>query len=506
MKPFALAGSTAIALVLVAQAALAITPEEVWANWKAAAADAGQQITAAAEAKSGNTLEITDLKSVFPIPDSDLVLTTQIPKVALADMGDGTVSITFSESYPLTISEFGTTASPAGAEIEIGLPGASVIASGTADSVAYTFAMPTLTAKLIKATDADGKPVDASLDGTASGLAGAYVVEKQAGGSTLLDAGMVLEKIDIAAAATNPALSESFKASFSAAGISTKSKGVLLTPEAMEDMAKALVAGFAIDSQTETGALSFSAEFNDASGPNTWSGDLAGLNARIALDKTRVDYGFGMTGGKFAMSVPSEQIPPVDGTFGEIAFRLAGPLAKTDAPQDFSVLVRLIDVAASEAVWAMGGPFSTLPHDPLTAILDMNGKMGWKIDPLTMNDGGMTEVPVMPVLLFNADLTQFLLKFVGAEASATGALTFDNNDLVTWEGIPTPTGTITANMKGVNALIDKLVQIGLLPEDQVMGFRMMLAMFAKPGAGPDELVSEIEFKNKGLFVNGQQIR
>jgi hypothetical protein len=46
----------------------------------------------------------------------------------------------------------------------------------------------------------------------------------------------------------------------------------------------------------------------------------------------------------------------------------------------------------------------------------------------------------------------------------------------------------------------------MLGEDEAMGFRMGLAMVAKPGAGPDELVSQIEFKEGGLFTNGMRMR
>ena len=48
--------------------------------------------------------------------------------------------------------------------------------------------------------------------------------------------------------------------------------------------------------------------------------------------------------------------------------------------------------------------------------------------------------------------------------------------------------------------------MGIVSEDEAMGFRMGLAMVAKPGPGPDELVSEIEFKDGGLFANGQQLQ
>ncbi|MEY3533709.1 MAG: hypothetical protein RI979_1733 [Pseudomonadota bacterium] len=34
----------------------------------------------------------------------------------------------------------------------------------------------------------------------------------------------------------------------------------------------------------------------------------------------------------------------------------------------------------------------------------------------------------------------------------------------------------------------------------------MIAMFANPGAGEDELTSVLEFKDKGFFANGQQLQ
>jgi hypothetical protein len=48
--------------------------------------------------------------------------------------------------------------------------------------------------------------------------------------------------------------------------------------------------------------------------------------------------------------------------------------------------------------------------------------------------------------------------------------------------------------------------MGLLPEDQAMGFRMMLGMFTRPGAGGDQVTSLIEFRDGGIFANGQQLQ
>ena len=103
-------------------------------------------------------------------------------------------------------------------------------------------------------------------------------------------------------------------------------------------------------------------------------------------------------------------------------------------------------------------------------------------------------------------LLQVLAKAAGAEVSATGGLTFDNADLATFDGVPRPDGKVTVNIKGVTKLVENLIAMGILSEDDAMGFRMGLAMVAKPGPGPDELVSEIEFKEGGLFTNGMRMR
>jgi hypothetical protein len=90
--------------------------------------------------------------------------------------------------------------------------------------------------------------------------------------------------------------------------------------------------------------------------------------------------------------------------------------------------------------------------------------------------------------------------------AASGALQIDNSGATTFQGMPAPTGTINVDIKGVNKLIDNLIAMGILPEDQAMGARMMLGMFTRPGAEPDQVTSVIEFKDGGLFANGQQLQ
>ncbi|MFN4129622.1 MAG: DUF2125 domain-containing protein, partial [Paracoccaceae bacterium] len=104
------------------------------------------------------------------------------------------------------------------------------------------------------------------------------------------------------------------------------------------------------------------------------------------------------------------------------------------------------------------------------------------------------------------EVTELTVKFAGADLNGTGAMTFDNTDLTTFDGFPAPTGKIDLVIRGGNGLLDKLVAMGVIPQDQAMVTRMMIAMFAKPGEGPDVLNSSLEFRDKGFFANGQRLK
>ena len=66
---------------------------------------------------------------------------------------------------------------------------------------------------------------------------------------------------------------------------------------------------------------------------------------------------------------------------------------------------------------------------------------------------------------------------------------------------------VDLTLTGGNALIDKLIAAGLLPEEQAMGARMMMGLLAVPGQTPDTLNSRIEINAQGhVLANGQRIQ
>ena len=51
------------------------------------------------------------------------------------------------------------------------------------------------------------------------------------------------------------------------------------------------------------------------------------------------------------------------------------------------------------------------------------------------------------------------------------------------------------------------IQMGMLPQEQALGARMMMGVFATPGDGDDTLVSKIEVNDQGhVLANGQRLQ
>jgi hypothetical protein len=109
--------------------------------------------------------------------------------------------------------------------------------------------------------------------------------------------------------------------------------------------------------------------------------------------------------------------------------------------------------------------------------------------------------------LNSMNLNSLVLSLAGAELTGEGAFTFNNEDLESFGGMPAPTGAMDLKLVGGNGLLDKLVAMGFVPEDQALGARMMMGLFAVPGEGEDTLTSKIEVTEDGqVLANGQRLK
>lgn len=494
MTSFSWAGTTAVLALLAANPALAdVTPEEVWQNWQAFYASSGSTITTGAVERDGDTLVITGFTA--SIDGDGASSETTIAEIRLRDTGEGTVEVTMSDEATFT------SASPAaeddkamGATGTLRMPGLVGTVSGTPEDMAYAFTAPSMDIT-VEPTE-EGKPVgkvnillsDASSTYQLVGPADAQTLDGSFGATS---AAMNIEVID---GSTN------FVGSLNTADLAGKVSGNLTGIED-EEVSDALAKGFAIDTGLSYGALSYEFDITDESGPSRLVGGSAGGSFQMAMDATRLLLAAGGKNVEATFSGAQLPFPEVKLSYAESGFNLTMPIGKGDAPQDFSFLTKIVDLQVSDEIWAMFDPTGALPHDPATVVVDTAGKALLKSDLMSTPDDATPDAE-----LHALQVKEIIARFAGAELTGTGDFTFDNTDMTTFDGMPAPTGKLDLKLVGGNTLLDKLVAMGMIGEDEAMGARMMIAMFANPGAGADELTSVLEFKDKHFYANGQQLQ
>lgn len=495
--------SSAIALAFLATGASAdVTPQEVWASWQAMATAAGQELTVGNTSDTGSMIEATDVVIAYKDQMGGSASVT-FDKLTFSDNGDGTVNVTMPESYPMQLAFPTQEDGPGSMKLTVSQPGAQIVAGGSATETSYQITAPSTMITLDEITDESGTKLDTQAEVAVTDLAAKYAVT-QNGEETVLDSSFSSKSMVLKISGNAQDGSGGGTVDVSLADLTGATKGNLLSPELMANMAAALNSGFTIDSSLSFGAMAMTADIVESGSPAKMVANATGGGFVVAMDKTRLNYGSSLTGAKFTISGAEIPFPQVDLAFAESGFNVLMPVSKSDTPQDFSFLTKLVDFTVSEDVWGLFDPAGSLSREPASVIVDVKGTGLWTKD--IMDPEVQMEGMEPPGELYNLDLTQVLAKAAGAEVSAAGGLTFDNADLQTFGGIPRPDGKITLNIKGVNQLVDNLIALGILTDDDAMGFRMGLGMFARPGAGPDELVSEIEFRDGGLFANGMQLQ
>lgn len=495
--------TTALALVLTASGAMAdVTPEEVWESWQKLSTGAGQEMTVGATARNGDTLEVTDILVTFK-DELGGSFSASFDKMSFKDNGDGTVAMTMSDTYPLTLAFPPGQEGPSLIKLTVVQPGMVITAGGSATETSYDFAAPTVAMTLDEIKDETGAPVDLQANLAMTGMAAKYLVA-QDGDKTRLDSTFSLTAMTMNMTGTEAGGPGKGTGTLSLSDVTGSTKGNFLGAEVMANMAAALNNGFTTETSFKFGAMSINADIDDATSPVKLAGTATGGGLVLSVDKDKVNYGTNVTGLTMTASGPEIPFPEVSVSLSEYGFNILMPVSKSDTPQDFAFLAKLVDFTISEDVWGLVDPGALFSREPATVIVDLKGTGFWKqdiMDPAVQIEGGTP-----PGELSSLDLSQVFLKAAGAEVNATGGLTFDNADLTTFQGVPAPTGKINVDIKGVNAFIDNLINMGIITSDDAMGARMMMGLFTRPGAASDQVTSEIEFKDGGLFANGQQLQ
>ncbi|WP_199259909.1 DUF2125 domain-containing protein [Paracoccus binzhouensis] len=540
--------SSALALAAMTAPALAdVTSEQVWQSWVDYYQSLGYTVTEGTRDKSGDTLTLSEVAIKGGTPDSQVSFA--IPQVALSESGDGKVKTVFADT--LTGVANGTDEDGESYEVPftIAMPGNAIVTSGAPEDMTHEFDYPAIDLTLTTMTSGGKEtPLPVKL-GVADSTGTFHIV---AGAPAKYDYAMKSGKITFSGDVTSE---ESDKVKFEGSIDGAETSGEMAVPKGPdleEDMNAALKAGLAISGVLKAGALVASFDFSgtDENGqPTSGAGkyDGKGFDLSYALSQDGMSYQAGSDAGSFELTT-SDMPFPINYAIESGSFDMQLPVMQSDEAQPFKIAYSLTGLTLGDAIWNLFDAQGQLPRDPASLDLDVTGSMkvvkdlfdqappagdagGDAADAATdqATDGaadqateapaeegadptapggdaeGMAESAAEPSPMEPVEVTinQFALNALGAKVNAEGALKAPESGDMT-----TPVGEIHATYEGVNALVDKLGTMGLIPEDQIMGVRMVMAMFAKPVAeGEDKLETRLEFKEGGsIFANGQQIK
>lgn len=133
----ALGRTATLALLLGSTSALAdVTAADVWADWKGLMESYGMSLTVTSEAQSGGVLTVQGMTMGMDLPDGEMSGT--IDEVVFTERGDGTVGITMSPAYTMTLDARSGDGEAVQMTVTVTQDGMEMLASGDADRKTYT--------------------------------------------------------------------------------------------------------------------------------------------------------------------------------------------------------------------------------------------------------------------------------------------------------------------------------------------------------------------------------
>lgn len=494
---------SAIALGAITGAAYAqVTAEQVWENWRGFSSGMNQTVTTGAETRSGDRLTITD--AVFTVSDPEVEITSRFGQMFFRERGDGTVEITMSPSFILTVDSTEIAEDDVAIGMTFRQDGLQIIARDDDAGLRYDVAANSIAMAIdrFEAEDDDTVIQGGAMIGDVTGT---YLVGDP--GTDRFQSSFEAARItfDIQAESARNRSRVSVNAALTDASGDSNARLLSALVEDAETL-NGLPEGFELKAGYRIGSGSYKLDFSGPDGSAATIIDSGETTLDLRFDTQTLRYD--VTGGPTSIRVSGSAVPVPEATMSlagsKIGFTL--PVGQGDGPQDVSVVARLEKLEFGDDLWSLFDPAKVLPRDPATLIVDLAGTARWLVDPF--NPAAMAAFKGgLPAEIYQLDLENLKLSALGAEVTGTGGFTFDNTDLLSYDGVPKPVGEVNLTIDGANQLIDRLVGLGMLPQSKAMNARMMLGLFARPGDSPDALTSKIEMRPDGtVHANDQRLK
>ena len=490
-------------MLLPGAGSAAVTADEVWQSWVDYYTALGYEVKTGSDQMMGDTLVLTDIDlsmvTEMGETNSEKVRTEtkiSIPEARMREMGDGTVEITLSNQMPMTSTTDMPDSDPINTEMMIAQQGLKMTASGEVGDISYAMKADELSMEMtgFEAVETD---VPAKVRFALNNTVGSYTMASDDEAQSITSE-MTSASADVTVSGADPETNSTINMTANVKDLKITSDMSLPEGLDMADFGPALEAGFAMSANLTYGATTMSANFDGAEGKGTMGSSAESGAFVMDLSSEGMTYDVSAKGTKAELT--TEQLPfPISFGLDDAAFKIVMPLSASEEPADMGLVLKLAGLSLSDQIWGMFDPTGQLPHDPATLHVDLSGKA--KLTANLFNPEEMAALQASPFEPQTATLNTLEVTAAGASLTGTGAATFDNS-----MGMPMPKGAVDLKLVGGNKLIDTLVAMGLLPDEQAMGARMMLGLFAVP-AGDDVLTSKIEMRDDGgLYANGQRLQ
>lgn len=547
--------TSVLAVVAFAAPALAeVTPSEVWQNWVEYYKANGYTVTEGARDEAGETLTLRDVVVGYAQPDEGTKVEFRTPEITMTSTGDGRVRTTLAETSPVTATFQDSEGKPVTLNGTLVARDTEIVSGGTAADMTHESRAGELTLALQSVQTAEGtREVPASVR-LVNATSRQQITD---GGMMRFDATMAADRLEIAADYADPEGAEApgrVKVNGTLESLQATSAGSLPKDvDLTQAMHTALRAGMDVTAALSAAQGRLDLDFagtddqgqQDTAKANT---TLKGVDLTLALGPEGLKYQGGIDSTSTEMTV-SDLPAPVGYSVTEASFDMQFPVLRSDQPAPFKFAYSIGGLTLADSVWDLFDSKRVLPRDPASLDVDVTGLIRVTMDlfdPALMEaaepagaagegqpqgespaaEGGdaaaqdtapaaedgaapageeeaaaaETPSPFEPV---QVTINKLALAAAGASLDASGELSVPEG------GNPDqPVGQVQARLVGVNGLIDRLVQMGVISQDEVAGYRMMLAMFARPAPeGGDAMVGQFEFREGGqIFANGQQVQ
>lgn len=498
-------GSSVCAAALVAglAPASALTPEEAWTAIQTLNKLGGYE-TSGTATRVGDTLTISDL--TYSQTQEEFELSLDLADMTLTDLGGGVVGLGFPESSEVVLNVM-VEGEEVSIPVQLSMSGLKTEMAGDPENVEYVYAFDTMAVTFsdFERFADEGEPVKGVVSLSVDGFSGTSTI----GIADLVDITSAMKWAKAAMVMNIEGIDEPGNLVMSlgtGAGVyegDSRIPADIDTSDPTAMFAAGVSGSVAMTSEDLAFALNMSGFEGD--GPNAVGSYSVGA-FRMAADLVDGVVSMDATGTNVAMSMQSPDIPlpSISAFIAEGGMAFTFPMLMSEDPQDYKLAFAYRGVTVEDSIWDLFDPQGILPRDPATISLDLSGKMEWLIDLLS---GAEPQPGEIPALVHDVAINDLTVAAAGASVTGSGAFELNHDDYISFDGIPAPIGNANFVITGANGLLDRLVEMGLMPQEQVLGVRMMMGIFATPGEGDDVLTSSIETTAEGqVFANGQRLK